>query len=122
MAIRWRRGGSSTDTWSGGGTDVLLCPVTDGVKLWFSIPAAGGGLTNVEVIVESNEFDRLTSLLTPSSEKSEIEMLKSKNAELQEENKRLMDRILNESVRPDRVDEFRKRVMEAVAKAITETT
>jgi TolA-binding protein len=69
--------------------------------------AAGGGVTDTEVTVEENEFDRLLGIMQhPTAQevaqlRTALRLQQETVAELRRENERQRQLILNASVRPD---------------------
>ena len=149
--VRWFRGGNSSSQWTEAGRGVKPSRAGgNAIRLNFSIAAAGGGVTDIEVLIEPDDFEALHKLMGPSHETAGLmahwaireATLQQKINELettirtaavrpdarvalitklQQQIDGLETRILNESVVPDRVAAFRKTVLAAVIKAVLES-
>lgn len=71
------RGGSTQATWRDAGVVPRLGPVRRGIRWDFTIPSAGGGSTNVGVIVNYRDFDAVIEAMAETGMLSSRTLLRA---------------------------------------------
>ena len=69
--MRWKRGAASTRKWSANGRVERLMSRSGQICITFTMPAGGGG-TDIEVIIESDEFAHLVHTMAAADARATL--------------------------------------------------